>query len=153
MTVFRWAAPIAAALVLTACSATDAPTPRPPASTSSSATTTAADSPFCEEMQALRAGLVVYRGDVLKAAQGAQELDVTGMRQRAVNIGYLGQSALADAPKDIAGQLQSVLDAIAASAQSMAQPGATVGDVYEPLFNDAITPAFDAVDGYDCATG
>jgi hypothetical protein len=103
-------------------------------------------------MQALQVGVLVYRDDVLKAARGAQQLDVEGMRQRAVSIGYLGQSVLAHAPQAISGQLHTVLDAIATSADRMAQPGATVGDVYDPLFNDAVTPAFDAVDKYACAT-
>jgi hypothetical protein len=155
----RWALPIAAALAVAACAAPAAPSPpaRPTsaaiATTSSSAPTTiTTTSAFCQSMDAFQAGVVVYRDDVLKAAQGAEQLDVAGMRQRAANIAYLGQSLLPQAPPEIAGQLRSVLDAIATTADRLAKP-ATVRDIYEPLFTGPAAPAFDAVDKYNCSGG
>jgi hypothetical protein len=153
----RWALPISAVLVVVSCAAPAAP-PVPArsatsATTSSSAsatTTTAAVSPFCHDMQAFQAGVVVYRADVLQAAEGTRQLDVDGMRQREVFIAELGQSLVTEAPADISGQIHTVLDALATSTAAMTRSGATVRDVYEPLFSDAAGPAFDAVDKYNC---
>ncbi|QWF82492.1 hypothetical protein [Amycolatopsis sp. CA-230715] len=143
------------ALVVAACSAPAAPpAPAPPSSTAPPGTTTAAESPFCTDLRALQAGVLVYRADVLKAARSEQQLDVDGMRRRAGAIASLGQSVLAHAPQAISEQIHHVLDAIATSADRMAKRGARVRDVYDPLFTDAARPAFDTVDHYDCtATG
>ena len=145
---------VAAVLMVTGCSAPDTTAPAPAASVAPSASTaapaTTAASAFCLDLTAFQVGVVVFRGDLVDAVRG-KPLDIEDLRQRAANIAYTGQQMQASAPPDISTQFRAVLDAIATAASRL-KPGAQVRDVVEPVFNDQINPAFDAVNNYECPT-
>ena len=95
--------------------------------------------------------LVVFRGDVGKAASRGTPLDVADLRARAVTIARIGQEMRSSAPREIAAQFRTVLAAVAASASKM-QPGGDLSDVVAPLYGQKNAAAFDAVDNYRTPT-
>jgi hypothetical protein len=150
----RWIFAMAAALMLAGCSTPDsAPAASGPeaSNTSNSATASAtptATSVFCLDLETFQVGIVVFRGDVLRAVRG-QPLDFEDLRKRAVYIAHIGKEMQESAPPDIAEQFRAVLKAIRTSASRL-KSGAKVRDVVNPLYGDHINPTFDAVNTYRC---
>jgi hypothetical protein len=140
---------LAAALMIAGCSSRHAAAPRKPAPKASSASPAATQtSAFCLDLTTFQVGAVVYRADVLGAAQGRSP-DIGDLKKRAAIIGHTGKEMRASAPPDIAARFRAVLDAISISALRL-KPGAKVREIVTPLFNEHINPAFDSVDKYKC---
>lgn len=124
------------------------PHSRPKTTTPAARPPTKAASAFCLDLTTFQVGVVVFRGDVVGMVRG-QRPDLKELRRKATVIAFTGKEMRASAPPDIAAQFQAVLKAVRTSASHL-KPGATVGDVVRPVFNDHVNPAFDAVDRYKC---
>lgn len=146
-----------AALLMTAgCSSSpDAASPASgPASVSASpSASTASPSPketsaFCRDLSTFQVGVIAYRGDVGAAIEG-EPLDFKELRRKADLVADIGEEMKASAPPDIAEEFSTVLKAIDTSASNL-KSGAETRDVLDPVYGERNSPAFDAVDNYDC---
>lgn len=120
-----------------------------PSSTPTARPTATASSAFCLDLTTFQVGVVAFRSDVGAAIEG-QPLDFEDLRTRAALITHTGREMKASAPRDIAEEFRVVLKAIDSSARSL-KKGARVRDVVDPLYGEHNSPAFDAVNDYDCA--
>lgn len=142
---------VTAALTLVGCASPPpepAPASPPPASNTTAAapTTTAKVSGFCLNLTGFQVGLVVFKADVSKAANG-EKLDFEDLKKRAALIEITAKPMREDAPPEIAEQFRQVLDAVATTASRL-KPGAKVRDLLDPLYGEATKAAFAAVQDY-----
>ncbi|WP_407562372.1 hypothetical protein [Streptomyces sp. 184] len=151
----------AATLTSAGCadSAEDDPASSPRASSGSPSASTPAspaakpgadpDSAFCLDLEVYQVGLVTFRADVLRAAQG-EPTDIEDLKARAANVEMLGDEMKSTAPPDIAEDFHAVRKAVRTSANRL-KPGASGTALVGPLLGDDVNPSFDAMNAYECA--
>lgn len=149
---------LAAGLVAAGCSGSDgassASQRSPAASPAGSSAPSASPSPtsaFCLDLSTFQVGLLSYRADAGKALRG-EALDFKELRRKATLVQGMGKRMESSVPPDIEKHFRTVLKAVKESSGELKE-GATVRDVLDPLYGEKNSPAFEAMNTYECEPG
>jgi hypothetical protein len=118
----------------------------PTASKTPSPTPTSA---FCLNLDTFQLGVLAFRGDVLRTAEGTQQPDLAELRRKASVTTSIGEEMRDTAPPDIAKDFETVLKAVDEAGQEL-KPGGNGRKAGELLFGKRNQAAFEAVRKYNC---
>ncbi|MET7639716.1 hypothetical protein [Streptomyces sp. NPDC005438] len=136
--------------MLTTVGCSSSPEYRPPKSTptpSSSPSATKA-SAFCLGLSTYEVHVVFFRAEVAKALHG-NPLDMKDLRRRATMISYLAKPMKASTPPEVADDFRVVNKAVDTTAGRL-KAGARVKDIVDPVYNERVKAATDALNRYEC---
>jgi hypothetical protein len=140
---------VALVLAVAGCSAVKEPSAAKEPSSSPSASR-AAPSAFCLDLDVFQVAVLFFRTEAGEYALSGKPIDPTVLRQRASLIDRYGKEMAASAPADIRESFTTVLDAVAKADGLL--DGHDNRQLAALLLGSANTPAFEAVERYDCAS-